>query len=466
MRTFAPAVVLVAIAIGAPLVQRAVAASNPVVTGPLTGTTPGDPSHDYPFHAAALEDLEAHSYVEQEFFIAGEANRYHTEDEANATVIDGNHHYQTRLVVHRPTSAARFNGTVIIEWNNVTAGYDIEGAWYQSYDYFMRAGFVWIGVSPQRVGVEALKRWNPRRYGMLDVTADGTIMNDDLSYDIFADVGRVVRKPVAVDVLGGLKAQRVFATGWSQSGGRLATYVNSLHQPAPVFDAVVLHNAGNRFPIRSDVSIKVWKLLSETDVITGAAGRQPDANNLRTWEVAGASHVDAHLMASGGPVDARDGRPVPPSPAPPSEEKCGRPPFSHVPLYQVMDAVFDHLVGWVKDGTAPPSAPPIEVASIGPPAVLARDKMGNASGGIRLAEIAVPAAVNTGQNSGTGFCRLEGSHEDFDAATAASLYPSHTAYVAAVKDVTEKNVKAGYILKPEADATIAAAERSTLGLRR
>jgi hypothetical protein len=131
-----------------------------------------------------------------------------------------------------------------------------------------------------------------------------------------------------------------------------------------------------------------------------------------------------------------------------------------------MDAAFEHLQAWVKDGTLPPSAPPIEVTSVGPPAVIARDKNGNSlSGGIRLAEIAVPTGVNTGQNSGPGFCRLFGSHENFDAATLNALYPTHAAYVAAVKDVTEKNWKAGYILRPEADATIAAAERSTVGQR-
>src|SRR5208282_4777856 len=87
------------------LVRPAAAASNPVITGPLTSKTPGDESHDYPFHAS-LEDLKAQGYVEQEFLISGEANRYHTENEANGTLIDGNHHYQTRLVVRRPESPA------------------------------------------------------------------------------------------------------------------------------------------------------------------------------------------------------------------------------------------------------------------------------------------------------------------------------------------------------------------------
>jgi hypothetical protein len=60
---------------------------------------------------------------------------------------------------------------------------------------------------------------------------------------------------------------------------------------------------------------------------------------------------------------------------------------------------------------------------------------------------------------------LYGSHVDFDKARVASLYPTHKAYVAAVKDVTEKNLKAGYILKPDAEATIAAAEKSDIGGR-
>ena len=128
-----------------------------------------------------------------------------------------------------------------------------------------------------------------------------------------------------------------------------------------------------------------------------------------------------------------------------------------------MNAAFDHLVKWVKDGTPPPAAPPIDVSAAGPPAVIVRDARGNALGGIRLAEHAVPTATNTGANPGPGFCRLYGSYEPFDEATIASLYPTHAAYVAKVKDVVQQNVKAGYILKPDADATIAEAERASIG---
>jgi hypothetical protein len=72
--------------------------------------------------------------------------------QADGTVIDSGHPYKTRIVVRRPTAASRFNGTAVIEWNNVTAGHDLDIDWFQSHDYLMRNGYAWIGVTPQRIG--------------------------------------------------------------------------------------------------------------------------------------------------------------------------------------------------------------------------------------------------------------------------------------------------------------------------
>jgi len=179
-------------------------AADPVVRGPVATTAaPGDPSHDYPFFAA-LEDLKGRGYVEQEFFVSGIANRYETPDGSTGKVIDGNHKYVTRIVVRRPATAARFNGTVIVEWNNVTSGHDLDIDWYQIHEHLIRSGYAWVGVTAQRIGVEALKVWNNSRYGSLDVSDGGAIANDALSYDVFADVGRAARAPKGADFLGGL----------------------------------------------------------------------------------------------------------------------------------------------------------------------------------------------------------------------------------------------------------------------
>lgn len=467
----------------------AIAASTvpaPTVSGPIAGKPLGDPGRDYPFYAAVV-DLAANGYVEQEFFVEGTASRYTTPAQETGSVVDAGHPYKTRIVVRRPAAASRFNGTAVIEWNNVTAGHDLDIDWFQTHDHLMRSGYAWVGVTPQRIGVEALKVWSVKRYGSLDVTDNGKVTNDDLSYDIFAQAGQAVRTNTN-NVMGGLRVQRMFATGHSQSAGRLGTYVNSVHPIARMFDAVILHGGGGR--VRGDLDIPVWKLLAETDVQNQAANRQPDTKMFRTWEVAGDSHVDLQFTSYSRQLSARDGSPVAPGfaagggrgaqPAAASSSSsaagllttpargtgtsaCERPPYSHIPFYQVFDAALDHLVRWVKDGTAPPTAPPLELTSVGPPAVMARDADGNALGGIRLAQHAVPTAVNTGVNTGPGFCRLYGSHEPFPPEKLSALYPTHAAYIAKVKEVTAKNLAAGFILKAEADATIAEAEKAAIG---
>lgn len=486
---WALAVALMAAATGTG-VGSAGALTPATVEGPIPAVAAGDPSHDYPFYASVV-DLKGRDYLEQEFFIQGTANRYSTPPQATGTILDRAHPYKTRFVVRRPASPARFSGTVLVEWNNVTAGRDLDIDWFQTHEHLLRSGYAWVGVSAQRVGVEALKAWNSKRYGTLDLSDDGKVSSDDLSYDAFAAVGEAIRHPGAVNVMGGLRVDRIFATGHSQSAGRLATYVNSVHPLARVFDAVIVHGGGGL--IRTDLDIKVWKLLAETDVILNQAFvRQPDTSNFRTWEVAGDSHVDLQFTSYSRQLSQRDGNPVAPgfvpggrggaaAPATSSTNPaasargsitgsgnvggCDRPSYSHIPFYYVMAAAIDHLVRWVKDGTPPPAAPPIAVTVVGPPAVVARDSYGNGLGGIRLSQHEVATATNTGQNSGPGFCRLNGSYEAFDNATLAGLYPTHAGYVARVKEVTERNLRTGYILKPDAEATIAEAERAQVGAR-
>jgi len=152
----------------------------PTVTGPIASVAAGDASHDYPFFASIV-DLKARGWVEEEFFIEGTANRYTMQGQESATVRDSGHPYKTRVLVRRPANASAFTGTVVVEWNNVTAGRDLDIDWFQSHEHFIRSGYAWVGVTPQRVGVEALKVWNAKRYGTLDVTHAGTVSNDDLS---------------------------------------------------------------------------------------------------------------------------------------------------------------------------------------------------------------------------------------------------------------------------------------------
>jgi hypothetical protein len=435
---------------------------NPIVTGPIPAKAPpGDPSHDYP-QLATQADLAGQGYVEEEYFFEGTATRYSTPALATGGVVSTGHPYKTRLIVRRPASADRFNGIVVVEWVNVTSGYNLDAHWQANYDLLMREGYAYVGVSAQRVGVQqapaGLTFWSPARYAGLDVTAGNTVPSDSLSYDIFSQAAQAIRHPSGVNPLGGLGPVRmVIASGVSQSQGRLVSYYNSIHPLAGVYDGFFLVlGIGGR--LRTDLDTKVFKVNTENDVLLlGEAGiRQDDSDRLRTWEVAGASHVSYQSTLVRTPLLIRDGLPQS------DTSVCALPALSHVPTRHVMNAVYGHLARWIEAGTAPPTAPRILLTSVSP-AVAARDSFGNSLGGLRLAEHAVPTATNTGLNSGPGFCFLFGSHQPFDDATLDMLYPNHGKYVSAVDKVTSQNLAAGYIVAFDAEATVEEAAHSDIG---
>ena len=213
----------------------------PTLAGPVAAPDiPGAPTHNYPFFASNHE-LAARGYVEEEFFVKGSARSYDTPDLKTGAAGDTGHPYQTRIVVRRPADPKLFNGTVLVEWDNVSNGFDAENTWFFAWEHMMRAGYVWVGVSPQTIGVTALKAWSPARYGALTVgdvvagtpAAANAGDADAMSYDIVSQVGQLLRSPGAVDPLHGLRPKVLLAIGESQSASRLATYVNSIHPSRP-----------------------------------------------------------------------------------------------------------------------------------------------------------------------------------------------------------------------------------------
>lgn len=419
---------------------------NPAVQGPIEIQMPTDgEERDYPFFSRA-EWLAERGYIEEEYFVEGTANRY---DMESGEIADGGHPYRTRLVIRRPVDPADFNGTVLLEWQNVTAGYDLDALWSPVQDHLVEAGYAWAGISAQRVGVNHLREWSPTRYGSLDVTAGGTIENDALSYDIFGQAAKAIRSPGSVDVMGGLRVREVIGKGASQSAGRLTPFYNVV-QPLyePVIDLLYLSVGGGE--TRTDQPIPVFRILSETDILrVAAAGAdvQPDSETNRRWEVAGTSHSGYTGFMNRRMEYERDfGQPL-------EMPTCDRTPYSRIPMPYVMNAAYAHMVRWIREGVPPPTAPLITRTGSG----VGRTELGNATGGIQLAEHSAPTALNDGSNSGSGFCRLYGSHEPFDDATLAALYPTKAAYLARVQEAVAENLRMGYILPTDAEKTMAAA---------
>ena len=385
--------------------------------------------------------------------------------------------YKTRIVVYSPIDPNDFNGKVLVEWLNVTAGFETPPSLGTGQLEMRRSGSVWIGASAQLIGIDGspnsllplhLKAVNPQRYGSL------VHPGDSYSYDIFSQIAQSIRNPEGIDPLDGLVAEYLIAYGESQSAGRLATYVNALHPLYNTFDGYMIHSRGDgtsslaqeplvAIPtpedalIRTDLNVPVMTFETETDVVflEFLDARQPDTDMLRTWEVAGTAHGDYYTFVSGR--DDSIGAPVFASvvenPSILGFITCDM-PLNNGPQHYVFNRAVRALNEWVAGGPAPAQSPQLEVNDDGTDYLY--DDLGNARGGIRTPYVDAPSAILRGEpNGGASFCFLFGTTSLFDAAQMASLYGDEAGFVAAVTAATNSAVAEDFLLQEDADAIIA-----------
>ncbi len=448
---------------------------SPTIEGPIT--SPGSA-----FVASTAFDLASVGYEQAEYFISGTASAFTNTaplgDDGMWSVAPGETAaYKTRLLVYRPTDPKKFNGTVIVEWLNVSGGVDAAPDWTQGHVELLREGVAWVGVSAQIVGVEGgpalvgivslpLKVVNPVRYASLHHPGDS------FSYDMFSQAGQAIRTPSGPSPLGALEVKHVIAVGESQSAFRMVNYVNAMHPLAHVYDGFLVHSRGSfatplseppqpaigapgTTAIRADVDVPVLTFETETDLTFLAyfRARQDDAKNFRLWEVAGTAHYDTYGL---GVANTDVGTSpdvaalVVTTDAVPGIIRCDT-PINSGPQHFVVNAALNKLIHWVRTGKAPKSAPRLDV-SAGPPVAINHDANGNALGGIRTPQVDVPIATFTGEQDGSILCRLFGTTTPFGDATLASLYPTHKAFVSKYNKALKRAVKKGWIV--EADATL------------
>ncbi len=450
------------------------------VSGPVTGG-----SHGWPF-AAPVIDLEAAGYRQEEYFIEGEAVRYAP---APGTELGrdgrwqvepaGTAPYKTRMLVLRPEDPARFNGTVLVNWNNVSAGYENLGG--GDSPEVLEGGYAVVAVSAQRAGVhgvgenrQGLETWDPERYGSLSVTGD------DYSYDIFSQAARSVapgRHPggdEGPDPLGGLEVRRLVAQGASQSAGRLSTYLNAVQPRDGLFDAFfLLMYFGGGTPLevgdalmtvqaaaegsgpliseglnllRDDLDVRIMVVNTECEATSCYGVRQPDDDHYRYWEIAGASHVTLQGIRSSGPRLERDfGFSLPIDDAMLAVNQVSPAP--------VVDAALHHLEAWLTEGVAPPVQPLIAFG--GDPPGIVRDADGIARGGIRLPAVEVPVAHNSAQQRSPDiFSRLVGRSDAFPVDDVRARYGSRDGYLERYRTALDAAVAASVVLPRDVEAMV------------
>jgi hypothetical protein len=478
---------LVFLAVTAGAVSAAV--TTPTIEGPIT--SPGGAF----LPTSTTFDLAQVGYTEAEYFISGTASAYTsavplTSDGLWSATPGATAAYKTRILVYRPATPRKFNGTVVVEWLNVSAGIEAPPDWVGAHTELIRAGFAWVGVSAQIVGVEGgtplipgllnlpLKTANPVRYGSLHHPGDS------FSYDMFSQAGAAVRDPSGP--FHDLRVKRVIAAGDSQSAFRLVTYIDAIHPLVHVYDGYLVHSRGGGGPllgadlsqalqpvievptptfIRSDIDVPVLDLETETDLtfLGYFAARQDDSAHFRLWEVAGTSHADTYGLVN-GPSDLGTSPAIvaPIITTSATIINC-QAPLNSGPQHFVLSAAFAALDRWMRRGRPPRSAPRLEVAA-GPPPAIMDDGNGNALGGIRTPQVDVPIARFTGlQGGGSLICLLLGTTTLFDPATLATLYPSHEQFVVAYKKSLRRAVRDRFILGADAKLIRKWAEESSIG---
>jgi hypothetical protein len=438
-----------------------------MLQGPITGG-----KHGWPF-ARPIVDLATHGYVEEEFFIAGDATTYRPIEGAEwgrdgnwPAERKGTMPFKTRFLVYRPADAKAFNGTVIVCWNNVTAGYEL---FLGETPEILEGGYAYVCASVQRAGVhgfpvnpQGLVAWDAERYG------DLSIPSDEASYGIYAQIGRAVgpnRDRATVDPLGGLDVKKVIASGASQSAARLVTYMNAIHPIEPLFDGFMLQiYFGAGAPLEGDgmlipsargprpmfganvirrLDVPTMIANSELEALACYRVRQPDTDRLVTWESAGTAHVAAQAQLLRNEKYERDFGGAQPMPA-------GMNRISMTPYF---DVAFHHLKRWVDGGAPPPSQPPLEISGDRPQA--ARDEHGIAKGGVRSPQVDVPVAINSSTPVVPEFpASLRGSNQPFGAAKLEALYGDEARYLARFAEAARRAVAAGVLLERDVKPAI------------
>jgi hypothetical protein len=406
--------------------------------------------------------LKADGYRQREYFASGTAYSYRAtgpENDAGTWKVApaASAPYRTRIVVRTPTDPSRFNGTVVVEWLNVSGGGD--GAVDSIYlsPELERAGFAWVGVSAQAVGIDQLRQKDPARYGSL------TDPGDQYSYDIYTQAARALMVgDASPSPLSPLHPKRLLAVGESQSALFLTTYIDAIQPLYRVFDGFLVHSrAGGAVPIpggapsggtlggavriRRDIGVPVLTMITETDESFGQyyRARQPDTRDIRLWDVAGASHADSYIVA----------------PSELGSLRCTS--LNEAPSHFVFEAALSAANDWMRSATPPPPAPRMDVAAVNGTPTVQDDSSGTAIGGIQGPWERIPVAASSGKApaGAPGFCVLFGTTHPFTVAQLRAMYGSRARYLEAYAKATDQDIKAGYLLPADKAQVLAFADR-------
>jgi hypothetical protein len=480
----------------------------PTVTGPIPVT-----ATSHPMNAAAFElkpeDLSRYDYVEEEYLLSGKANVYNEDADGKISVKASDAPYTTRILVRRPRDRKKFSGSVVAGPMNPSTNVDLVDPWMNARRYITEHGDVYVGMTAKPVAIVSLKKFDPERYGTLTMTdpspvscpnpAAGTAysylfapvpgMENGLVWDMLSQLGALLKSDSTP--LKGFKAQYLYMSGGSQTGGFTIRYINSFHQRAklpngkPIWDGYVPHIASGMWQINQcsalpsmlggepeagvisrnmtiNVGVPVIRIMSQTDFggaphAMGGRGsglrlRQPDSDDPRSpyrlYEVPGTSHVV--LMGLDAFPRAED---MKKSGNQPFVYDCAEPVGIEGEMFTaIFDGAFANLDRWVRTGKVPPKADRITTEGD----VGVYDEFGNMKGGVRTPDVDVPigtyveTSTATKERGAGGGCNAMGHVNLFTAERLKQLYPTHADYLNKVDRDVDRMLAQGWLTASDA----------------
>jgi hypothetical protein len=439
-----------------PRLARTANLEPPVVSRPLPDTDSA---------GVLLWNVDAAGYKADEYFLTGRADVYRPVSMADAPdvasrdnfkdlsrrdfsleTIDAGVPFTTRLIVYQPKDKSRCSGNVVVEILHPNGG-GSSLAWNAIHDYFIAGGDAYVGVQ-HPLTFAGLKAADAGRYAALNA-ADPTQL-----WGMLAQAGAAIKTAGPTSPLRAYPVKHLLMTGYSYTGVATATFANYHHQEAKlkhgrnIFDGY-LPMADAQYVRPLDVPVMRLNTQSDFNGFGGLNNRRPDNDRYRHYEIAGASHV-ATPAPAGSAVPPASGKVPTPAGQPhfsPSDCEKLFPSKSHpndYPLYLVQAAMFENMYRWMSGQQIPPPSALIETNADGSTRL---DAYGNALGGVRYPQVAVPTAVYGVGTSDT--CLLFGYTAPFDAAKCRDLYGDKANYLSKMRSAGEKLVAQRMLLRDD-----------------
>lgn len=422
-------------------------------------------------------------YVQEEYLFSGLGNIYDAGPDGRAKLRKSGLAYTTRAVVVRPKDPKRYSGVVQFAFTHPQFG---SNQWSRSGPDVLRNGDMYVmlvvGGDPgtrQRskpgapVATPLVLPWfDAARY------KDFVWPDDGVRWDAIGQTIVKLRTGKLPAALKPFAAKQLYVSGWSYLGSLQRSYINwgfhdmyRLPGGKPAVDGYLIGISSNAVkagfgPINMDddamppveqrmlrtIDVPVIELMSENEARTNSTPQRPDvdryAGGHRLYELGGVSHQDTGQPATPGPWEVQLAAHKNPAwqPGP----TCAT-PATDVPMRDLAEAAVSNLKRWHDEGAAPPKAQRMEIAAPGKAAV---DAFGNAKGGVRPVQLALPLARYGDAGDCTGTPRFQVLRRiAFNKAQVKAAYPAGKAdYLAKVRAYLADMVATRWLVKADADA--------------